>query len=344
MRLTNGIVILALAATVATTSVYGYSNQLYQTYNKEQYSEIKLGEKVKEKDKAESNWKDTHEIVDFSFNEFKKVNSSTVLANDGKAIKIHTEQYAKSLSNQQQYSKDKDKIESDLYLWTSGKQIYQYKCSKNREYNYYTVVNIDGIGYRYSWDNEGNIKTTLITDVQLYLDSLTSISVLFNSSLLDKPSVVDNENISNRGSATHDSNISEATYYIPIQNSKGIYNVYFNDNMIVEAYVSDNNSDTYEMSTVDIVDIPKIDNFSKTFKQLDTVEYTIRLNEKDYKAKVITGYPVIIADDDNKEIKSSIPLNLIGTEDYTQELKINTEYLCEQDLKIEIMGNKGSSR
>ena len=108
MRLTNGIVILALAATVATTSVYGYSNQLYQTYNKDQYSEIKLGEKVKEKDKAESNWKDkaesnwkdTHEILDFSFNEFKKVNSSTVLANDGKAIKIHTEQYAKSLSNQ----------------------------------------------------------------------------------------------------------------------------------------------------------------------------------------------------------------------------------------------------
>ena len=92
MRLTNGIVILALAATVATTSVYGYSNQLYQTYNKDQYSEIKLGEKVKEKD--------THEILDFSFNEFKKVNSSTVLANDGKAIKIHTEQYAKSLSNQ----------------------------------------------------------------------------------------------------------------------------------------------------------------------------------------------------------------------------------------------------
>lgn len=345
MRLTNGIVILALAATVATTSVYGYSNQLYQTYNKDQYSEIKLGEKVKEKykaeskqkeDKAESNWKDTHEILDFSFNEFKKVNSSTVLANDGKAIKIHTEQYAKSLSNQQQYYKDK--IESDLYLWTSGKRIYQYKCSKNREYNYYTVVNIDGIGYRYSWDTEGNIKTTLITDVQLYLDSLTSISVLFNSSLLDKPSVIDNKDISSRDSATHDSNISEASYYIPIQNSKGIYNVYFNDNMIVEAYVSDNNSDTYEMSTVDIVDIPKIVNFSKTFKQLDTVEYTIRLNEKDYKAKVITGYPVIIADDDNKEIKSSIPLNLIGTEDYTQELKINTEYLCEQNLKIEIMG------
>lgn len=220
-------------------------------------------------------------------------------------------------------------LENDLYLWTSGKRIYQYKCSKNREYNYYTVVNIDGIGYRYSWDTEGNIKTTLITDVQLYLDSLTSISVLFNSSLLDKPSVVDNKDISSRDSATHDSNISEATYYIPIQNSKGIYNVYFNDNMIVEAYVSDNNSDTYEMSTVDIVDIPKIDNFSKTFKQLDTVEYTIRLNEKDYKAKVIAGYPVIIADDDNKEIKSSIPLNLIGTEDYTQELKINTEYLCE---------------
>ena len=202
MRLTNGIVILALAATVATTSVYGYSNQLYQTYNKDQYSEIKLGEKVKEKykaeskqkeDKAESNWKDTHEILDFSFNEFKKVNSSTVLANDGKAIKIHTEQYAKSLSNQQQYYKDK--IESDLYLWTSGKRIYQYKCSKNREYNYYTVVNIDGIGYRYSWDTEGNIKTTLITDVQLYLDSLTSISVLFNSSLLDKPSVIDNKDI-----------------------------------------------------------------------------------------------------------------------------------------------------
>lgn len=244
-------------------------------------------------------WVKSHDKADFNLEDLFLANSTTLLApaGSGKAIKVTVEQYGVSIpeGGMNAQIESEPNYVSTFYSWYDEEGSLNWlRDSMPYASNAYNTVNPDSdYGWSMVWNDGGATMCKVYTETSYQMAACDTFYPLYTYQGISIPisaysRAEEQEFGMNEEYAPYDDQLAQATYYVFLSDSEGgLYEVYLDDNMAVQAIICSDNFGVREVaipSIVDISEVPAMPDFAD-----QTIECTVVENGKQYTVPMMTG-------------------------------------------------------